>query len=169
MIYNMKNKGFTLIEFSIAVFLISVAVVGSFAVLQQVILSNSLSSSKIVASYLAQEGIEIVRNIRDTQWLLYGEDVNWNSIFAACGSGCELDYDEENAPVAATGRYLKIGGNGFYNYESGTMTKFKRKVIIVISGDKYEVTVEVTWEERGRTHTITVREDLYNWFRLAPI
>ena len=64
-----NNKGLTLIELVIAIFVISIGVVGTFGVLQKIVVSTSLSSSKLVAAYLAQEGIEIVRNIRDTNWV----------------------------------------------------------------------------------------------------
>src|SRR3989338_9186586 len=62
-IYNMKNKGFTIIGTSSAV--------------QSAISSYIFSKDQIVAFYLAQEGFEQIRNLRDENRLknrdwLYG-------------------------------------------------------------------------------------------------
>jgi prepilin-type N-terminal cleavage/methylation domain-containing protein len=65
-----KNKdGFTLTEVLIAVMVLTVAVVTSSNLLVQLIRSNDTNVKSIQAYYLAIEGIEGVRQIRDTNWL----------------------------------------------------------------------------------------------------
>ncbi|MDD5144686.1 MAG: dockerin type I domain-containing protein [Candidatus Pacebacteria bacterium] len=84
----MKN-GFTLIEVVIAIFFLTVGVGGCFALIQQVSASNSLNKSKFEAFYLAQEGVEIVRNIRDNNWLESRDDpgILWTEGIVSA-SGC---------------------------------------------------------------------------------
>ena len=161
----MKNKSFTLIELMIAVFVIAVGTVGAFTVLQKVIVSTTLSSSRLTASYLAQEGIEIVRNIRDTNWI---ENKSWTQNIGGCGGGCEADYDDTAlSSWGGDGSFLEINSKGFYSYDPGVETKFRRKIIVdETSGEKLEVTVEVFWEERGKTHQVVVQENLYDWFEI---
>ena len=129
------KRGFTLIEVTVAMFLVTVGVLGVFTVIQRTISFISISSSKLVASYLAQEGIETIRNIRDSNWL---EDVAWDNGLTICSSGCEADYKtntlQEETPLRpyGAGVYLNIDSDGFYSYSSGTITSLKRKIIIHI-------------------------------------
>ena len=52
-----------MIESTIAIFLLIVGTVGAFTLIQKTITFTAISSSQLVASYLAQEGIEVIRNI----------------------------------------------------------------------------------------------------------
>ncbi len=161
----MKNKGFSLIEMAVAVFIILIGVVAAFGVLQKIIVSTSIGSSRLVAAYLAQEGIEIVRNIRDTNWV--EGSGSWTQDIGGCGGGCEADYDDTMlSPWGVDGHPLNINSEGFYSYDSGVETKFKRKIIVdETPGEKLEVKVEVSWKERGRDHQVVVQENLYNWWQ----
>ena len=171
----MKNKSFSLIELIIALSLITAGVIGAFGVFQKIIISTSIASSRLIASYLAQEGIEIVRNIRDSNWLEDAEDplvdIEWSGGLTGCQAGCEADYRDQKGEVDSYGgRYLKIDG-GFYNYNSGDETRFKRKITITPVEDdefevyKLEVLVEVEWEEHGGSPKISAQENLYDWFK----
>lgn len=162
-----RKNGFTLVEVLTAIFVILVGVVGTMATIQQTLAYTSLSASRLVASYLAQEGIEIVRNFRDGNWLEQRTNppLPWTNGLSS--GDWEVDYNDTvlTAYVGA-GRYLKIDG-GFYNYESGTNTKFKRKITIVQDSDGgnpcLKVSVLVEWQQVGKTHQVTAQEYLYNW------
>jgi len=65
----MKKNAFSLIELILAIFILTVAVFGSFALIQRIAVFAYASQTKLTAYYLAQEGIENVRNIRDNNWL----------------------------------------------------------------------------------------------------
>lgn len=65
----MKKNGFTLLEVILAIFILTMGVVGSFTLIQSTLISASLNKSKLIAYYLAQEGIEITRNARDNNLL----------------------------------------------------------------------------------------------------
>lgn len=159
------NKSFTLLEVIIAIFVITVGVIGGIFAIQQTIVLASYSSSRLTAAYLAQEGIEIVRNIRDTNWL-EGED--WRN---GLGDGqWQADYNDQNLTSYDGGSFLYIQTtNGFYGYDSGTPTKFKRKITITtppppLSTSTLEVLVEINWQERGKSYSFPVKEHLYNWY-----
>lgn len=153
------QKGFTLLEVIIAIFILTVGIAGAYTLITQTISSAAISEERLIAAYLAQEGIEIGRNIRDGNWL---EGATWNTGLTGCSTGCEADFDDSSL-VASASRYLKIDG-GFYNYDSGTNTKFKRKITIIPEGtDILKVSVLVEWQERGRTHQLSAQENLYNW------
>ena len=65
----MNKKGFTLLEVITAIFILTVGVGGALSLMNQTLSTASIIEQRLIASYLAQEGIEIVRNIRDTNWL----------------------------------------------------------------------------------------------------
>jgi len=154
--------GFTLLEAIVAIFVITTGIVGVLSLVTQTISSSTFSKDKLIAAYLAQEGIEIVRNIRDTNWL---EEVAWND---GLGTGIwEGDYDDTQNLTSwiDPGNFLNIDASGFYSYAAGTPTKFKRKITIG-SGpivDSLNVKVEVFWQEKGKIYTVPAQENLYNW------
>lgn len=62
-------KGFTLTEVMIGMMILTVAIVSASNLLTGIISSNQNNLTTLQAYYLSQEGLEIVRNIRDTNWL----------------------------------------------------------------------------------------------------
>jgi type II secretory pathway pseudopilin PulG len=135
-----KEKAFTIIELIISIFILSVAVVGIFSAFSTMVILTSDAADKLTATYLAQEGLEIVRNVRDTNWLktdtcsadptctdtyswVDGLGVNDQS----CLNGCKADFTTGTAIngahsmtpwTSSPADYLKINANGFYGYSS---------------------------------------------------
>lgn len=158
-----QNKGFTLLEVVIAVFFVTVSMGGVFTVIQKSFDIISISGSRLVAANLAQEGIEVVRNIRDTNWL---EGENWDTGLSA--GEWEVQYDDGDGDLTLwsdPGMYLNIDANGFYSYGAGDQTRFKRKIIISdeLDGSK-KIIVDIMWKERGgKEYTYTAQGLLYDW------
>ena len=71
---NQKHSGETILEVLVAVFILSSVMIATFAVLGQAIKTNVDVRNRIIALNIAREGIEGVRNIRDTNWLKYSGD-----------------------------------------------------------------------------------------------
>jgi len=171
-----SQESFTLLEVIGAIFLITVGIVGVFSLITMTLSSATYSSDKLIASYLAQEGIEIVRNIRDTNWLEGGTNP-WNEglVTTDCSTGCRADYTYSSTTDPTlppyNNEYLNIDGNGYYSYSAGTPTSFQRKITISkeeyppASGkyDKMTVQVEVSWQEKGKPYSVPAQENLYNW------
>lgn len=130
-----NNKSFTLIEVVVAIFLISLGTLGSFSLIQRTVSFTAITSSQLAASYLAQEGIEVIRNIRDTNWI----------------SGRVWDEDISSS-------------SNTVNFIDGTQSKFNREITVSKpEADRIVVSVEVSWVERGREHRVTAGTELYNW------
>jgi prepilin-type N-terminal cleavage/methylation domain-containing protein len=96
------GRGFTLVEVLVAISIFTLSILGLLSVLTSGVAETSTIKQKIIASYLAQEGIEYIRSMRDT-YMLYdttSADNGWTSFknkFASCaetGRGCY--FDEEN-------------------------------------------------------------------------
>lgn len=65
-----KKKGFSLIEVMVAMAVIVLVVFSATQLLVSIIRSNTSNVNTMIAQGLAQEGLEAVRNIRDSDWLL---------------------------------------------------------------------------------------------------
>jgi prepilin-type N-terminal cleavage/methylation domain-containing protein len=171
-----KNSGFTMVEVLLAILILSIGVVGSYIVLQNIFAQTFISSNKLTAAYLAKEGFEIVRNIRDENWLngrSFDEGLVWDPpSFFGCDSAdyryCEVDYTNSgltsvNASSAPNPSKLMLDGNG-YNLSSGDETQFSRKIEIESAGaNSLNVVVTVYWHEKGDTRSIIVEGYLYDW------
>ena len=155
--FRKSGGGFTLIEIMVAMFVFLVALIGVSLLLSKIFLFSGFASSKLTAAYLCQEGIEVVRGIRDSNWIA------GNSWDYGLGAGTwEADYNDTALSVWQN-RFLRLG-SGFYNYASGATTKFKRRIEISRpNDDEIQLEVILTWLERGRNYEVSVYEGLYNW------
>lgn len=157
----MRQDAFTLLEVLIAVFLITIGMLGIFALIWQISFFTSSSFAELTAVYLLQEGFELVRNIRDSNWLA---DAPWDFALTDCETGCGLDYQDNIPDPGLAGTFLKFDGQ-FFNYDSGENTKFKRKIFISenLEQSYLEVQTEVSWLEKTKEQKISATEKLYNW------
>lgn len=170
---NMRNGagGFTLVETLIAISILVLGVTGAFSAANSGMTSALYSKDQITSFYLAQEGIEQIRNLRDKNGLTGN---NWLNGIANSGSPCEFGnlcyVDALNSAVPLTRcsgacPTLRLNNNGFYTYDSGTTTKFRREVLIT-SVNANEVIVEsnVYWSKGLLIDKrFTAREHLFNW------
>lgn len=171
-----KGEGFTLMEVIISVAVIITALVASIALLSFSISGISANKSKLIAASLVQEGLEIVRNIRDSNWFAGntgpddGTGTDWREgLGETLGSTFHtVQYDE--LTVLSGDPSLYINTNGFYTHnETSTVTSFERKIYIeYIDNNQIKVTCEVNWKERGRDRNITAETRLYNWYSATP-
>ena len=138
---NSYFRGFTLIETMVALAIFSVSIVSLIAMTSQGVANVSLAKNKLIASYLAQEGIEVVRNNRDS-----------------------FGFDSLN-PDPLSGDLFYSTDNGYNNISDGSITPFKRKVTVnVVGKDEVKVSSEVKWVQgQGLGKSVTYSENLFNW------
>lgn len=65
----MRKNAFTLLETMIAVTIITLAVAGPLYTASRAVVASQIAKDQLTASYLAQEGIEYVRRMRDDEFL----------------------------------------------------------------------------------------------------
>ncbi|MBI2041809.1 MAG: prepilin-type N-terminal cleavage/methylation domain-containing protein [Candidatus Nealsonbacteria bacterium] len=134
-LFQYNKKGFTLIEAVLSTFILSVGVLAIFGVIQMIVSFTSGISSRLQATYLAQEGIENIRNIRDSNWLVQRDNP-------------ALAWDQ-----------------GISTTDWVTIDKFQRKIIISKpQSDKLEVSVQVNWPGPGGSSAqLSADTELYDW------
>lgn len=176
MINKMRDiaKGFTLIETLIAVLLLTTAVAGPLTIASKGLSAALVARDQMIAFYLAQDGVEYVRFIRDSNKLAGGA---WLAGLDACVSadGCTVDPAAgivQACPGSGcpTLRKASSGDDVYFSYLSGTETpqNFVRTVTLESppTGETTEavLTVNVSWRaQSGVTRSVEVQENLYDW------
>ena len=65
----MRTKGFTLIEALVAISIVGLAIGGPMYAANRALVASQIARDKLTAIYLAQEGIEQVRYVRDSRYM----------------------------------------------------------------------------------------------------
>ncbi|MDP2090089.1 MAG: prepilin-type N-terminal cleavage/methylation domain-containing protein [Candidatus Gracilibacteria bacterium] len=65
---NITKKGFSIIEILVGIFIFSMGIAGVYAIISSTLRINDLNKNYIIAVNLANEQIELVRNIRDSNY-----------------------------------------------------------------------------------------------------
>lgn len=111
-----SEKGFTVVEALVAISILLLSITGTFAVAQSSLKSTNYAKNKITAYYLAQEGIEQMRHLRDNNGLEIlknrTEDISWLADFAE--NQDDPCYDGNECYVDSTGELLDSEGNPLF-------------------------------------------------------
>lgn len=170
-----KQSGFSLIEIIVVIFIVNVGLLSIISLTMQVIQVSRINRNVLVASQLAQEGIELVRNTRDTSWLDGVTAWPWSDgVYTVAYDTNDfvenlVVYSGSTTTDIAVGlndprSILFLDANGFYGHGVGTSTKFKR-VINVFSPDasSTEVTSVIRISDSGTAKDYIVNTMLYAW------
>lgn len=168
-----RKKGFTLVETLVAISILMISIIGPMYSVFQAVQTTYIARDQLIATALAQEGVEYVRHHRDNNYLFNlanpSSTVGWLNGLAPCqnASTCMVDITagESTPPVSCSGTCspLMLSGTSIYAY-AGTPTRFTRTVNIRdVNPNESVVTSTVTWTNSRIPFSITVTEDLYNW------
>jgi prepilin-type N-terminal cleavage/methylation domain-containing protein len=183
-IHKNKKGGFTLIETMVAVTLLTIAIEAPLVLAARGISTSNYSGNQIVAQYLAQEGLEMVRLTRDNNslnardWMSGPSGIGacipsdgsiikcivnaWDGTFTPCSGSCpNLQYNDVSK------RY----GQGQIGWSDSI---FRREITLGYvagetddNGSNYELraTSTVYWKNGsipGEQH-VSVSENFFNW------
>ena len=169
----MTKKGFTLLETLFALTILTTGFFSTFGLLRKSISVTTTNINQLIAANLAQEGIEIIRNIRDSGYVS-GDD--WNTILLSLNNGacneCEADIGDV-VLIDQSDPYLKINSD-MYQYNLGIDSKFKRRISInrgggfcveiAVPADCIMIEVDVLWSERGNEFIFDAEDYIYNFY-----
>lgn len=150
--FHRFQKGFSIAEVLLAAFVLSIGLVAVLALVNVGLKETAASRDVIIASGLAQEGVELVRNVRDNNFATglsdasFTANVRYPFQYFPSGSGnsnCRIDkqynYHAPSNNISCIGAsssplFNLNFSNGYYVHSSGTATKFSRKIVINVSG-----------------------------------
>jgi len=158
------GNGFSLIEVLVALLVLSMGFTAVFALMANNIKSSENAKNQIIASQLAQEGIELVRNMKDNKELDTADTTythcnytqeNSDGTIRLCN---RLRIDETSLFDNNANKRLYLNSSFYTHGSSVTPTKFYRRIDLSITGDinnspsstrEITVTAYVTWNGSG--------------------
>jgi hypothetical protein len=159
------KKGFSLAEVIIALGILTFGLVGIASLLLQNMQVENLTKNYVIGSMLAQEGVELVRNIRDENWVLYQDWVDDipDGSFALDYRG-RASINLTPTTIGDAGTRLYLDGSNFYSHDTSLRaTPFHRLITVDIYSDYMLVKADVMWSGRfGERHYI-IETTLFNW------
>ena len=173
-LYIKQKCGFTLLEVMMATLIIGIGLVGVSSLIAQNIQVQYINKNVLIASQLAQEGLELVRNVRDENWLIDGND--WK-IGAGSGTNSDIVQDAHYAidylgsinssvnTITDNGAKLYINSDYYNHTVSGDVTPFFRLIEAIedAGGSFLTVICTVRSIERDRYNDYVAETILYNW------
>lgn len=126
-----NKKGFSFLEVMITISVLSIGILAVMVLIASSMKSSMNSRDGIIASELAQEGIELVRNIRDNN-LINSEGIFSVGFPSESSSNCRIDINSTSISCddGASYRKLYFDGEFYVHSSSGTETKFQRKIMV---------------------------------------
>lgn len=162
------HAGFTLLETLFAILIFSAALISLMAISSKGISATYQVKNETTAFYLAQEGLEVVRNIRDSNFNNSSGGTTWNALISQCeGTSCEVVY---NGLIPSIGvcQQCEVFQNaaGYYVNGTGTPTGFFREITLTPQGttqDEYLVTSRVRWQAKNIERKVELQTLLKKW------
>ncbi len=164
-----------MIEALVAISILVIGILSAFVLVIRTLANTPHVQSRLIASNLAQEGVELVRQIRDTNFM---QSTRFRD---GLGSG-EYQIDVINRELVDFNKndFLKFDKDSkIYSYLSGDSAPFyiQRKIIISDVKDRtnsFKVNVVMSWcvkrsEEQclqKPTYTLNIEDHLYNYHNL---
>lgn len=170
----MKNKAFTLIETLIAITLTTVVITAVTGLILSTLLSSQRNIHTLQGLYLAQEGLEAVRFMRDSNWL---QNYSWDDAAPIWGSDFATDttfYLKEercSPPTVVCFSLSNTEEDGLVEMDDGF--EFTRTIEFSTITDENDETVDrentlevkatVYWTDRIIERSVTLSTYLTNW------
>ncbi len=160
--YTMRYWGYSFIEGVFATFIVTIGMIAVINLMTANLTVLVNSRNQTIATFLAQEGVEVARNIRDNNWA--GQSPTFNNFPTDSKDNCRVDYNSTSIPNSAcnngnNSKFLKIS-NGIYSHSNGSDTSFQRKIIVNYVGGNSstasyaKVTSVVTWNSHDFPDTL---------------
>lgn len=159
----MKNKAFTLIESVLAITFVTLVITAIAGVVMVSIQANARNVHQLQALALAEEALEAMRYIRDSNWM---QNYAWNGGAQLWGDDFALNEGEERTlylEEVACPSCWALGQDG--SVQVGTEGKtFERSILAsYVDENTVELTAIVEWNERGQERSLELSTYLSDW------
>lgn len=169
------NRGFSFVETLIGIAILLTGISMPLILVYRSLEATSVARDQIVASYLAEEGVEYIRYIRDSNvlggnsWLFRILPICNNS-----GTPCEIrditnrysNPQLKNCGGATCNPVKYNTATGLFGNAGSETTVFTRAILVVETVPNREAKVQVTvsWQPKnGPLRTTTLEERIFNW------
>lgn len=163
-----KQSGFGILEALIASGIIAIFAAGIVILGNMSLRSVVINKHRLQAAYLAQEAVEIVKNIRDSNWVDGNPDTDWKDGLV---NGINWKVKHDNL----SNNWEIIGGpeNFNLNLENTGDAVFTRDITISDISDlnftpslkehALDLEVKVSWTDYGQKRDVTINSVVSDW------
>lgn len=128
-----RKKGFSIGEVVLSAFIVSVVLVTVVNLIASSLKNSMNSRDHIIASQLAQEGVELIRNVRDNNWAHSADSFKYfpNNTSDDCRIDKDYNYIDiagDDIECGSESKHLYYDGNFYVCDGAGSETKFQRKI-----------------------------------------
>jgi len=161
-----EKRGSVLIEAIVGISLVTIGILGIISFLTNSSRFYNSAVNNLKATYLAAEGIEVVKNVIDTKYVTGGDRWNppspgWYYLDYGTTAGSFSSVPVPPSPSAA--EFVKFdSSSGIYGRQAGIETIFRRIVNIRDVG-YLDVLSYVSWTENGSQKQVLLEDHFYNW------
>ncbi|MEK9186084.1 MAG: hypothetical protein AAB885_00695 [Patescibacteria group bacterium] len=161
-----KEKGQLVVEAMIAIVILVTATLTFVGILSRSLGFNRVITDQYIGTYLAAEGVEVIKNIIDANYL---QSRPWNAGGFSVKRDWEIEYDSEILSPSSNRYFCLDKSTGRYGYkecssQDGKQTTFKRVVSTEpIGSNEIKVNSSVTWRNRGLDYQINLEDHFFNW------
>jgi type II secretory pathway pseudopilin PulG len=162
-----SQKGFSILEVMAAVYIISMGLVGILSLMSFSYNVKYENKNNIIASMLAQEGLELIRNTRDSNFLTegteYDDGISSGGVRIFIIDFYGKDYIKEVVGIDDAATRLYLDSNGFYAHTVGSLTPYSRIITVTDQGNYLDVLCLVRYSKGGNNHDYIASTQLYDW------
>src|SRR3989338_9299401 len=122
---KLNKNGFTLVEALVTLVVLTIALGPALVLTTNINNTAVVVKNNLIAANLAQEGVEVIRGIRDTNWfngVVFDTGLTNGTYRVEWSSGALIALGA-NPPIKED--------NGLYNYSTGNSTVFRRTISIL--------------------------------------
>lgn len=167
----MNNNGLTLVEVMVAVGVLLSGLVGVLVLIAYSFFVYRDADNALIASHLAEEAVEVVVGIRNTNWAQGGDEL-WDDGIPATMTGT-VNYNDAEEVQTDRDPCLQYNGTHYVHPSSPSScnTPFSRYLEIsynteTLNGETatyMEILAVVVWTQGQRSPRFETSHRLYNW------
>jgi type II secretory pathway pseudopilin PulG len=162
-----KNSGISILEVVVAIMIIAMGMIGVLSLVIQNVEAQYINKNVLMASGLSQEGLELVRNIRDLNWLTpentWSQDIVGDGTYIIDYGGLASINMAINS-IDEAGARLYVDNNGLYTHTvTATATNFYRLITVVDNTNYLDIKCAIRWKDGTQSHDYVAETYLYDW------
>lgn len=162
------HSAFTLLEMLFAVIIFSFALVSLIGITGKGVVATITAKNQLTAQYLAEELIEVARNVRDSNYVAgnaWLDEISDTSIDCTIDTPCDVNYSTDR-PTLSIGTQRLYETNGVFGSSGTNLTPFSRELYFKPFGsdnNQGELVSIVRWQEKGVERKFELKTYIADW------